>query len=142
MQGEQVVPLLTQPGPLGRPVEQVVGGGVAPREQRFQHGDPHFEVMFRLDALDPANADFAAASETAYGLVTATIERCRAAGRLHGRPPELVAVSAWSLVHGLAALWISGRLTERISEHDPRRLAAAVSDLFTEAVLPPRDDLR
>jgi AcrR family transcriptional regulator len=97
----------------------------------------HFEVMFRLDALDPANADFAAASEAAYGLLTATIERCRAAGRLHGRPPELVAVSAWSLVHGLAALWISGRLTGRIAEHDPRRLAAAVSNLFTEAVLPP-----
>jgi hypothetical protein len=28
-------------------------------------------------------------------------------------------------------------LTERIAEHDPQRLAAAVSDLFTEAVLPP-----
>jgi AcrR family transcriptional regulator len=97
----------------------------------------HFEVMFRLDALDPANADFTAASEAAYGLLTATIERCRAAGRLHGRSPELVAVSAWSLVHGLAALRISGRLSERIAEHDPQRLAAAVSDLFTEAVLPP-----
>ena len=105
---------------------------------RFAVGHPaHFEVMFRLDALDPGNADFAAASESAYGLLTATIERCRAAGRLHGRPPEVVAVSAWSLVHGLAALWISGRLTERIAERDPRRLAAAVSNLFTEAVLPP-----
>jgi len=50
--------------------------------------------MFRPDALDPANADFAAASETAYGLLTATIERCCAADRLHGRSNELVAVSA------------------------------------------------
>ena len=49
---------------------------------------------------------------------------------------ELVAVSAWSLVHGLSALWISGRLSERISEQNPERLAAAVSDLFVEAVLP------
>jgi hypothetical protein len=30
-----------------------------------------------------------------------------------------------------------GRLPERIAEQDPRRLAAAVSDLFVEAVLPP-----
>jgi len=105
---------------------------------RFAVGHPaHFEVMFRLDALDSDNADFTAASETAYELLTATIERCRAAGRLHGRSPEVVAVSAWSLVHGLAALWISGRLTERIAEQDPRRLAAEVSNLFTEAVLPP-----
>jgi AcrR family transcriptional regulator len=105
---------------------------------RFAVGHPaHFEVMFRLDALDPGNAEFAAASEAAYGLLTATVERCRAAGRLHGRPPEVVAVSAWSLVHGLSALWISGRLSERITEQDPQRLAAAVSDLFVEAVLPP-----
>ena len=96
----------------------------------------HFEVMFRLDALDPANAEFTAASEAAHGLLIATIERCGAAGRLHGRSPELVAVSAWSMVHGLSALWISGRLSERITEQDPQRLAAAVSDLFVEAVLP------
>jgi hypothetical protein len=47
------------------------------------------------------------------------------------------AVSAWSLVHGLSALWISGRLADRITEQDPQRLAAAVSDLFVQAVLPP-----
>jgi AcrR family transcriptional regulator len=97
----------------------------------------HFDVMFRLDALHPADREFAAASEMAYELLAATIERCRAAGHLHGRSPEVVAVSAWSLVHGLSALWISGRLSERITEQDPRRLAAAVSDLFVGAVLPP-----
>jgi AcrR family transcriptional regulator len=104
---------------------------------RFAVGHPaHFEVMFRLDALNRDDPRFTAASETAYGLLLATIERCRAEDRLHGRPPELVAVSAWSMVHGLSALWISGRLAERITEQDPRRLAAAVSDLFVEAVLP------
>jgi AcrR family transcriptional regulator len=105
---------------------------------RFALGHPaHFDVMFRLDALNPANREFVAASETAYELLTATIERCREAGRLHGRSPEVVAVSAWSLVHGLSALWISGRLSERIAEQDPQRLASAVSDLFVNAVLPP-----
>jgi AcrR family transcriptional regulator len=106
---------------------------------RFAVGHPaHFEVMFRLDALNPANNEFAAASEMAYELLTATIERCRAAGRLQGRSPEVVAVSAWSLVHGLSALWISGRLSERITEQDPQRLAGAVSDLFVSTVLPPQ----
>jgi AcrR family transcriptional regulator len=97
----------------------------------------HFDVMFRPDALNPADREFTAASETAYELLTVTIERCRAAGRLHGRSPEVVAVSSWSLVHGLSALWISGRLSERIAEQDPRRLAAAVSEMFVNAVLPP-----
>src|SRR5580658_10219251 len=60
---------------------------------QFAVGHPtHFEVMFRLDALNPANNEFAAASEMAYELLTATIERCRAAGRLQGRSPEVVAV--------------------------------------------------
>jgi len=105
---------------------------------RFALGHPaHFDVMFRLEALNPGNAGLVAASEAAYGLLTATVERCRAAGRLHGRSPEVVAVSAWSLVHGLSALWISGGLSERITEQDPQRLAAAVSDLFAETVLPP-----
>jgi AcrR family transcriptional regulator len=95
----------------------------------------HFEVMFRLDALEPANAEFTAASEAAYGLLLATIERCRAAGILPGRSPEVVAVSAWSIVHGLSALWISGRLAERITEQDPDRLAMAVTELFVVTVL-------
>jgi AcrR family transcriptional regulator len=107
---------------------------------RFAIGHPaHFEVMFRLDAVNPDDPEFVAASEAAYGLLTATIERCRAAGRLHGRPPEVVAVSAWSMVHGLSALWLSGRLAERITEQDPHRLAAAVSDLFVDAVLQPAE---
>lgn len=105
---------------------------------RFAVGHPaHFEVMFRLDALNPADEEYTEASDAAFGLLTENIARCQAAGRLHGRSPELVAVSAWSLVHGLAALWLSGRLAERTGERDPRRLAAAVSTLFVDTVLPP-----
>jgi hypothetical protein len=39
------------------------------------------------------------------------------------------------MVHGLAALWISGRLGERIHEKDPNRLAERVSRLYVDAVL-------
>jgi hypothetical protein len=48
----------------------------------------------------------------------------------------VVAVSAWALVHGLSALWISGRLAGRISEQDPERPAADVTRLFVQAILP------
>jgi AcrR family transcriptional regulator len=104
---------------------------------RFAVSHPtEFEVMFRLDALEPADPAFTMASEQAYGLLAATIERCRREGRLHGRSAEVVAVSAWSLVHGLSALWISGRLARRIDEQDPERLAADVTGLFVQAILP------
>ena len=36
---------------------------------------------------------------------------------------------------GLAALWISGRLGERIREKDPNRLADRVSRLYVDSVL-------
>jgi hypothetical protein len=39
------------------------------------------------------------------------------------------------MVHGLAALWISGRLGERIGETDPNRLADRVSRLYVDSVL-------
>lgn len=94
-----------------------------------------FEVMFRLDLLNQGDADFIAASDAAYALLMTTVARCRAEGFLVGREPEVVAVSAWSMVHGLAALWISGRLGERIHESDPRRLAEKVSRLFVDAVM-------
>jgi AcrR family transcriptional regulator len=102
----------------------------------------HFEVMFRLDILHPDDEPFVAASEAAYGLLTSTIEQCRREDRLGGREPELVAVSAWSLVHGLSALWLSGRLSERIHESDVERLAARVSHLFVETVLTPGSSAR
>jgi AcrR family transcriptional regulator len=95
----------------------------------------HFEVMFRLDALELTDPSFQAAGDAAYGLLVSTIELCESEGRLLGRDPEIVAVAAWSLVHGLAALLISGRLSDRVREQDPNRLAAAVSQLFVDSVL-------
>ncbi len=95
----------------------------------------HFEIMFRLDWLDARDAELQRAGEAAYTLLGGTVEECRAAGLLLGRNPETVAVAAWSLVHGLASLWVGGRLRGRLSVDDPHRLAARVSRLFVERVL-------
>jgi hypothetical protein len=91
--------------------------------------------MFRLDLLNADDPDFVAASEGAYALLVSTVSRCLSEGFLGENDPEVVAVSAWSMVHGLAALWISGRLAERISEKDPNRLADRVSRLYVDSVL-------
>jgi AcrR family transcriptional regulator len=94
-----------------------------------------FDVMFRVDALDESDAELLAATEAAYVLLLATIERCRQEGFVEGRDPVLVAVAAWSLVHGLASLWISGRLAGRTSASDPDVLARDVAALFVDSVL-------
>jgi AcrR family transcriptional regulator len=95
----------------------------------------HFEIMFRLDWLDRDDEAFVAAGEAAYGLLSATVAACEEAGLLAGRSPEIVAVAAWSIVHGLAALWIGGRLQGRLSLDDPNAAAAEVSRLFVESVV-------
>jgi|SRR5579859_889579 len=96
----------------------------------------HFEVMYRLDALNPEDPGLVRARESMAAMLGAAIERCAAAGRLHGRPADTVFIAAWSLAHGLSALGISGRLTGRGGGHDPQQLAADALDLFVQAVLP------
>ncbi len=116
----------------GPSVLEAVGRGYV----RFALANPgRFEVMFRLDLLNADDPDFAAASEGAYSLLVSTVARCQSEGFLGRKDPEIVAVSAWSMVHGLAALWISGRLGERIGEKDPNRLADRVSRLYVDSVL-------
>jgi len=95
----------------------------------------HFEVMFRMDLLRPSDPRFIAATNRAFGLLAASVAQCEREGQLRGRDPEAVAVAAWSLVHGLSALWLSGRLAARILESDPDQLAKRVTRLFVDSVL-------
>ncbi|MGB9112677.1 MAG: TetR/AcrR family transcriptional regulator [Acidimicrobiales bacterium] len=103
---------------------------------RFAVSEPaQFEVMFRLDALDEDAPELVQATDAAYSLLSATIERCRLEGSLGDLDPMLVGVSAWSIVHGLASLWISGWLAGRVDSTNIDQLAADVSDLFVDSVL-------
>jgi AcrR family transcriptional regulator len=102
---------------------------------RFAVAEPaRFDVMFRSDALDEGAPELVAATDAAFSLLVATIERCRLEGYLGDRDPGLVAVAAWSIVHGLASLLISGRLAGRTGTSSADALASEVSDLFVDAV--------
>lgn len=97
----------------------------------------HFGMMFRVDALDAGDPDFQAAADSAYSVLSSTVEDAAREGLLPGRDPAEVAVAAWSMVHGFASLWIDGRLADRVAERDPGKLAAAISRLFVDAVMRP-----
>lgn len=104
---------------------------------RFAVSHPaHFEVMFGPDALIPGDSELTVARKAVYELLIEAIGRARQAGRLPGHSPELVAISAWSLVHGLAALLISGRISDRAGQADPQQIAVAVTTLFTQTLMP------
>jgi len=78
----------------------------------------HFEVMYRPELYNPGDADVrearAAAAVLLYGSASPGEEEL-AAG-----------VAAWSLVHGLAMLWLNGNLPERLG-HDPEEITRIVA---------------
>jgi len=80
----------------------------------------HFDVMFRSELLHLDDLDLRAAKA--------------AAGRvLYGSPPGTMsrkrltqAVAAWSIVHGIATLWLNGDLPSELGD-DPEAIARAVA---------------
>jgi AcrR family transcriptional regulator len=78
----------------------------------------HFEVMYRPELYRPGDTDVlrarAATARLLYGSDSPGVEEM-AAG-----------VAAWSLVHGLATLWLNGNLPERLG-HDPEQITRLVA---------------
>lgn len=94
----------------------------------------HFEVMFRPDLCrrdDPALV--AARSSSAALLYGPVAERT---GELDAQRVTTAGIAAWSLVHGLATLYVSGNLPGRLGE-DPEQIARAAA-----AYLFPADEAR
>ena len=75
-----------------------------PERYRLMFGRRLFE-QGRYPAL-------AGASERAYGVLTGLVEEGLAAGTLREAPAEALTLTAWSTVHGLAALMIDGLVPE------------------------------
>jgi AcrR family transcriptional regulator len=68
----------------------------------------HFEVMFRPDLTDEADAALVMARDRAYDLLRGPVSAGRK-GTDH-TSVRLAAVASWSTVHGLATLLLSGNL--------------------------------
>ena len=89
----------------------------------------HFRVMFRDNSPAARNPALSAASQQAFRLLFAVIEECQRAGAAPAGNPATLVYSAWSLVHGLATLWVDGALpTARV---DPATLAPEVTRLLS-----------
>jgi AcrR family transcriptional regulator len=103
---------------------------------RFAVAHPeYFEVMFRSDLVDHKDRAFVAASDAAFNILKQCVDAIDKEGRLGKRDSETVAVAAWALVHGLAALWLSRRLHGRLQTHDADVLAEQLTTLFVGSVL-------
>lgn len=92
-----------------------------------------FTIMFsgQLQTDDPAYGE---AVTRSFRRLQTLLGEAEAAQELSA-DPRLVSVAAWSLVHGLAALWLSGRFRGKgDGRGDRRALIEAVTALFADGV--------
>ena len=116
----------------GPDILEAIGRGYV----RFAIENPeHFGVMFREELLDTSSPEFASAADRAYDLLSQTLQRCVAEGYLRGADLEAVTASAWALAHGLATLWIGGRLRSRSNEKDGVRVAGRALHAFGDGTI-------
>jgi len=95
----------------------------------------HFGVMFREEQLDTKSPEFSAAADRAYDLLKGIVHECAAEGYLEGADLEAVVAAAWATAHGLATLWLGGRLRARTSERDGERVAARALHAFVDGTV-------
>jgi hypothetical protein len=70
----------------------------------------HFAVMFDASRRFDSYPETRAAGERAFGTLVGYIEDCQREGVLPGGDCKPLALLAWSMVHGVAKLALSGRL--------------------------------
>jgi len=96
----------------------------------------HFAVMYRPDLYHAADPAVQAARDTAAAPLRGGVGALPPGAR-QGADPAVNALAAWSLVHGLATLYLSGSL-RTVPTDDPEELARLVAGvLFSSPVSPP-----
>jgi len=95
----------------------------------------HFAIMFRAELLDTNDEKYVRAAGRAFAAVREAVARAASDGYLDGADPMVTTASAWSLVHGLAALWLSGRMQDLTGIPDAGTLTDLVTAFFTDKVM-------
>jgi len=95
----------------------------------------HFAVMWQRDLLHQDDPELAAAGDATFELLLGGVREVQAEGWAAETDPQVVAWLAWSVVHGLAALWLGGSLQRSRRPFD--EIAGEVASLLG-SVLGPR----
>jgi AcrR family transcriptional regulator len=86
----------------------------------------YFRVMFRGDLI--STPELVQAKPLSYHLLWEAIEDCQRSGVAPSGDPQPLVLTAWSVVHGLATLWIDRTLPPK--GLDPDHLAPMVTSLL------------
>ena len=92
----------------------------------------HFTVMFETAAFSKeSHPEAAAASELAFSTLLKLVESCQSTGQMTAGNTLQFALLAWTMVHGIAKLAITGRLPYR-----PRQKSLEFAEFVIENSLP------
>ncbi|GAA1839553.1 TetR/AcrR family transcriptional regulator [Asanoa iriomotensis] len=89
----------------------------------------HFAVMFQPELLNRADPELLAAqdrSSSALRDAVATVDR----SELRGADARIAGLSAWSIVHGFATLWLSGALPPDLGDNPEDAARQVIRPLF------------
>jgi AcrR family transcriptional regulator len=106
---------------------------------RFALRHPSYlRVMFGSEVADKAaHPALKEAGDRTFELLVQAVADAQAAGQVRAGDPKELALAAWALVHGLAALLIDGRLADYVaSGKETERLARRVTELFMHGLAP------
>jgi AcrR family transcriptional regulator len=95
----------------------------------FAHDNPaHFQLMFRPELTQSHKSPKGEeAGEEAFEALDETVAACVTTGVLKAADKDVLALTLWSLVHGLASLWLDGHLAHHTD--DPELLTHRVAQL-------------
>ena len=99
------------------PLARLAGNGRA----YVTYGIAHhglFELMWRRDLIDFADAALMEAAGAAYASLRACIIDAQAAGWNPGIDADLLAATCWSWAQGITQLWSQGALPGPVAPHD------------------------
>ena len=131
---EAIVGSVDELGPDAAAGQRFRGAGRAYTSFALAH-PAHFAVMWQRDLLHQDNPELAAAGDATFELLLGAVRDIQAEGWAVGADPQAVAWLAWSVVHGLAALWLDGSLQRSQRPFD--EIAGEVASLLG-SVLSPR----
>jgi AcrR family transcriptional regulator len=94
----------------------------------------HFAVMWQRDLLHQDDPELAAAGDATFELLLGGVRDIQAEGWAAGANPQTVAWLAWSVVHGLATLWLGGSLQRSHRPFD--EIAGEVASLLGSVLRP------
>jgi AcrR family transcriptional regulator len=90
----------------------------------------HFAVMFDLPASKSQRPEYIEASTGAFAALLGFVEDCQNEGQLPSGRSRDRALLAWSLVHGIAKLAVTGRLAGKSSINIMEFAAFAIDESF------------